>query len=163
MLNPQNLNAAFGLSKIQEEYLMGSRRNIKSWGDGPKASILSPPPLIKNDPKSAKMAIQKISHSQMEERRKKGLCYYYDDKWFIGHKCKTPGFFYMDGLQEMDYQGVQDLQLEELIDEQASQLELQHEVDRIPEGVAEITLYALLDSPSLGTTRVWGRIKRWLS
>ena len=69
----------------------------------------------------------------------------------------------MDGLQEMDYQGVQDLQLEELTDEQASQLELQHEVDRIPEGVAEITLYALLDSPSLGTMRVWGRIKRWLS
>ena len=63
----------------------------------------------------------------------------------------------------MDYQGVQDLQFEELTDEQASQLELQHEVDRIPEGVAEITLYALLDSPSLGTIRVWGRIKRWLS
>ena len=99
----------------------------------------------------------------MEERRKKGLCYYYDDKWFIGHKCKTPGIFYMDGLQEVDYQGVQDLQLEEVTAEQASQLELQHEVYRIPEGMAEITLYALLDSPSPSTTRVWGRIKRWLS
>ena len=93
MLNPQNLNATFGLAKIQEEYLMASRRNIKSWNDGPKTSILSPPPVIKNDPKSAKMAIQKISPSQMEERRKKGLSYYYDDKWFIGHKCKTPGIF----------------------------------------------------------------------
>ena len=57
MLNPQNLNATFGLAKIQEEYLMTSRRNIKSWGDGPKASILGPLPLIKNDPESAKMAI----------------------------------------------------------------------------------------------------------
>ena len=54
---------------------MASRRNNKSWGDGPKASILGPPPLITNDLKSAKMAIQKISPSQMEERRKKGLCY----------------------------------------------------------------------------------------
>ena len=94
MLNPENLNAAFGLAKIQEEYLMASRRNIKSWSDGPKASTLSPPPVIKNDPKSAKMAIQKISPSQMEERRKKGLCYYCDDKWFMGHKCKTPKIFY---------------------------------------------------------------------
>ena len=99
----------------------------------------------------------------MEERRKKELCYYYDDKWFIGHKCKTPGIFNMDGLQEIDYQGVQDLQLEEVTNEQASQLEFQHEVDRIPKRVAEITLYALLDSPSPGTMRVWGRIKIWLS
>ena len=57
MLNPQNLNATFGLAKIQEEYLMTSRRNIKCWGDGPKASILGPLPLIKNDPQSAEMAI----------------------------------------------------------------------------------------------------------
>ena len=69
----------------------------------------------------------------------------------------------MDGLQEVDYQGVQDLQLEEVTDEQASQLELQHEVDRIPEGVAEITLCALLENPSPGTMKVCGRIKRWLS
>ena len=33
---------------------------------------------------------------------------------------------------------MQDLQLEEVTDDQASQLELQHEVDKIPEGVAEI-------------------------
>ena len=117
MLNPQNLNATFGLAKIQEEYLMASRRNIKSWNDGPKTSILSPPPVIKNDPKSAKMAIQKISPSQMEERRKKELCYYCDDKWFMGHKCKTPKISYMDGLQEVDCQGVQYLQLEEVTDE----------------------------------------------
>ena len=57
MLNPRNLNAAFGLAKIREEYLMASRRNIKSWSDGPKASILGPPPVIKNDPKNAKMVI----------------------------------------------------------------------------------------------------------
>lgn len=59
MLNPQNLNAAFGLAKIQEEYLMASRRSIKPWGEGPKASILGPPPVPKTDFKGAKMAIQK--------------------------------------------------------------------------------------------------------
>lgn len=48
MLNPQNLNAAFGLAKIQEEYLMASSRSIKSWVEGPKASILGPPPVPKS-------------------------------------------------------------------------------------------------------------------
>ena len=159
MLNPQKLNTAFGLAKIQEEYLMASRRSIKSWGDGPKASILGPPPVIRTDSKGAKMAIQKISPSQMDERRKKGLCYYCDDKWVIGHKCKTPRIFLMEGLQEVGCQNVQDFHLEEVVDAPNSQLELQQlEVDRILEGVAEITLYALLGSPSPSTMRVWGRI-----
>ncbi|XP_075636505.1 uncharacterized protein LOC142608698 [Castanea sativa] len=30
MLNPQSLNAAFGLAKIQEEYVMSCRRNVKN-------------------------------------------------------------------------------------------------------------------------------------
>lgn len=132
---------------------MARRRSIKSWGEGPKASIPGLPPVIKNDPKRAKMAIQKISPSQMEEMRKKGLCYYCDDKWFMGHKCKTPRIFLMEGLQEVGCQGVQDLQLEEVINEQDSQLRLQHKVDKIPEGVAEITFYAFLVSPSPGTMR----------
>ena len=158
MFNPQNLNATFGLAKIQEENLLASRRNTKSWGKGPKASILGPSPMTKNDPKTSKMAIQKISPSQMEDRRKKGLCYYCDDKWFMGHKCKAPKIFYMEGFPTMGCQSGQDLQLKDVCDELVSHLDLQHEVDRIPEGVAKVTLYALLGSPSPGTMRVWGRI-----
>ena len=154
MLNPQNLNAAFGLAKLQEENLLASRKNTKSWGEGPKASILGPSPMTKNDPKTSKMAIQKISPSQMEDRRKKRLCYYCDDKWFMEHKCKAPKIFYMEGFPTMGCQSGQDLQLEDVCDEPVSHLDLQHEVDRIPEGVAEITLYALLGSPSPGTMRV---------
>ena len=158
MLNPQNLNAAFGLAKIQEENLIASRKNTKSWGEGPKASILGPSPMTKNDPKTSKMAIQKISPSQMEDRRKKRLCYYCDDKWFMEHKCKAPKIFYMEGFPTMGCQSGQDLQLEDVCDELVSHLDLQHELDRIPEGVAEITLYALLGSPSPSTMKVWGRI-----
>ncbi|XP_075659064.1 uncharacterized protein LOC142628922 [Castanea sativa] len=66
----------------------------------------------------------------------------------MGHKCKTPRIFLMEGLQEVGCQGVQDLQLEEVTSKQDFQLELQHEVEKIPEGVVEITLYALLGSPS---------------
>jgi hypothetical protein len=35
----------------------------------------------------------------MKERRDKGLCYYYDDKWLPGHKCKSPRLYLMSGLE----------------------------------------------------------------
>lgn len=116
--------------------------------------------MPKTDFKGAKMAIQKISPSQMDERRKKGLCYYCDDKWAIGHKCKTPRIFLMESLQEVGCQSVPDFHLEEVHDTNSGLVLQQHEVDSIHEGVAEITLYALLGSPSLGTMRVWGRINQ---
>lgn len=155
MLNPQSLNAAFGLAKIQEEYIMASRRSIKPWGEGPKASILGPPPMSKIDPKGGKMVIQRISPSQMDERRKKGLCYCYDVKWVIGHKCKTPRIFLMEGLHDVGCQSLSDCQLKEVQTTSNSELILQqHEEGSIHEGVAEITLYALLGSPSPSTMRV---------
>jgi len=72
MLNPWNLSATFGLAKIQEEYLVVSKRSTKPWSDGIKTSILGPLPMIKNESKGTKLPIQKISPSQMEERRKRG-------------------------------------------------------------------------------------------
>ena len=103
MLNPQSLSATFGLAKIQEEYLGASKRNPnpKPWNEGIKNSILGPPPVIKNDPKGSKIPIQKIFPAQMKEMRKKGLCYYCEDKWHIGHKCRTPRIFLMEGLQKV--------------------------------------------------------------
>lgn len=32
----------------------------------------------------------------MVERRKQGLCYYCDEKYSLGHKCKEPKFFQID-------------------------------------------------------------------
>ena len=49
MFNPQNLNSAFGLAKIQKEYLLSNKKTTKPWVDVPKPSILGPPPAIKND------------------------------------------------------------------------------------------------------------------
>ena len=123
MLNPQNLSAAYGLAKIQEEYLGASRRNAnpKPWTEGIKNSILGRPPVIKNDPKGSKLPIQKISLAQMEERRKKGLCYNYEDKWHIGHKCRTPRIFLMEGLQEVPKEVEPNVQLEEVSDVYNSQ------------------------------------------
>ena len=52
MLNPKNLNEAFGLAKIQEEYLMSSRKFQKSSSlESSKPSILGPRPDVKMDSK----------------------------------------------------------------------------------------------------------------
>ena len=36
----------------------------------------------------------------MEERRKQGLCYNYDEKWQLGHNCKGAKVFLLEGLCE---------------------------------------------------------------
>ena len=155
------MSAAFGLAKIQEEYLGASRRNPnpKPWNEGNKHSILGPPSVIKNDAKGSKLPIQKISPAQMEDRRKKGLCYYCEDKWSVGYKCRTPRIFLMDSLQEVVREVESNVPLEEGSDVYNPQQELdQFDGGRCSEGFAKITLYALLGSPSPGTMRIWGRI-----
>ena len=94
MLNPPNLGVAFGLAKIQEEYLSASKRGTKLWGEAQisNPSILDPPPT-KNDLNSSKPPFQKIPVAQVEDRRRKGLYFYYEEKWVARHKCKTPKFF----------------------------------------------------------------------
>ena len=42
------------------------------------------------------LKIQKVSPTEMAERRKQGLCYYCDEKYSPGHKCKEPKFFQID-------------------------------------------------------------------
>jgi hypothetical protein len=35
----------------------------------------------------------------MKERRDRGLCYYCDDRWQPGHKCKSPRLYLLSGLE----------------------------------------------------------------
>ena len=99
MFNPQNLSTAFGLAKIQEEYLYASRKGTKTWGEVPvlRLSILGPPPA-RNDVRSLKTPLHKVHVALIEERRKKGLCFYCEEKWHNGHKFKSPKVFLMEGV-----------------------------------------------------------------
>lgn len=114
MLNPANLVAAFGLAKLQEEYIMSSRRPLRSssssfsfgrqqsWSHSTAAPTQSLLPSSNSTvpPKpSSGFPIQRISQGQMKERRDKGLCYYCDDKWQPGHKCKAPRLYLLSGLE----------------------------------------------------------------
>lgn len=113
MLSPQTLVAAFGLAKLQEEYLTSTRRSFRPqgttlssgrqqpWGSSgnsfsqPGGS--SAPPLSSSSHATSSLPVQKISPAQMRERREKGLCYYCDDKWNPSHRCKSPKLYLMHG------------------------------------------------------------------
>ena len=75
MLNPQSLNESFGLSKIQEEYNWSCKKSFKSRLEPGKFSILGPPPKVPplTDMKNNRIPIKRISPTQMEERKKRGL------------------------------------------------------------------------------------------
>ena len=124
MFNPQALSTAFGLAKIQEECLNASRKGTKSWGEVPmsRPSILGPPPT-KNDVRSLKTPFQNMPATLIEERKKKGLCFYCEEKWHNGHKCKSPKVFLMEGVQSPGLEVDLDVDLEGEYDGGNAQLE----------------------------------------
>ena len=159
MLGPNNLNEAFGLAKMQEEYLWSCRRSSKIPHDASRPSILGIPKLensISTSESRTKVPLQRLTAAQMEERRKKGLCYHCDEKWQSGHQCKGARIFLLGGVffsQELRSSSPQVVELE--ADGSVVLSEGQDELQDSP----EITLYALVGSPSLGTMRIEGKIQ----
>jgi hypothetical protein len=86
------------------------------------------------------MAVQKLTPVQMFERRKKGLCYHCDERWSVGHKCKTMKLYIMEGVEEEE-------EVEDSVEEEAELIVKDEEP-------VEITLYALLGSSSPLSMRV---------
>ena len=83
MQNPRTLSATFRLAKIQEEYLSTCKKVYRPFSESSRSNWQEQP-IEKYDSKSeskARVPIQKITSTQMEERRKKGLCYCCDEKW----------------------------------------------------------------------------------
>lgn len=51
-----------------------------------RESILGlPKPLV-----PTRLSYKKISYARMHEKRRKYLCYFYEDKWQQGHRCVKP-------------------------------------------------------------------------
>ena len=75
MLVPKPLNDAFGLAKIQEEYLMSSKKTFKPVSDMGRPSILGLPKLKGRTNSKVKLPLHKLTNAQMEERKRQGLCY----------------------------------------------------------------------------------------
>lgn len=84
------------------------------------------------------------------EDRKKGLCFYCKDKWHVGHQCKVPKIFLIDGFQLYNQGSDQEVPLEDGSIEEVVSTKLEQQMV----GSVKITLYALLGSPSPRTMRV---------
>ncbi|XP_075645875.1 uncharacterized protein LOC142617069 [Castanea sativa] len=164
MLVPKTLNEAFGLAKIQEEYVNSSRKGFRGVIDNGKASILGTPKLEAKVEPRTKVPSQRLTNAQMEERRKKGLCYNCDEKWQMGHKCRGAKLFLLEKISMEVEPRASSVQLVEISNEEVL-LEPQGAFQRSGVGkdgfdLAKITLYALVGCSSSKTMRVRGRIKK---
>ena len=83
MLRPCSLPDAIGLARMQEEKVNARRRAPRF---EPGKSGLNPNPNIS---KNSTPIIKRLTPPEMEERRKKGLCYNCDEKFAPGHRCKV--------------------------------------------------------------------------
>lgn len=89
MLRPTSLVAATSLARLQEEKGMATRRMYKF--DNPRLGTVNNPTAVKSNG----FPIMKITSAEMKEKRDKGLIYYCDEKYSLGHKCKTHDWIYL--------------------------------------------------------------------
>lgn len=148
MLAPKSLNEAFGLAKIQEEYLISCMKSLKTSFDPSKPSLLGVPKIENKSEQKVRLPLQRLTSAQMEERRKQGLRYNCDEKWQTGHKCKGEKLLLLEG-SAFEVEHAHGLLLVELDDNGDVVIELEEQGDK-----AEITLYALVGNPSPNTMRV---------
>jgi hypothetical protein len=57
-------------------------------------------PTKSPNPNQALVPVQKITQAQMEDHRKRGLCYSCDAKWTRGHVCAVPKLFLIEAIQK---------------------------------------------------------------
>jgi hypothetical protein len=58
-----------------------------------KPSFIPHPKPVNPTTPSAPLKIQKLTRDEMAEHQLKCLCYNYDEKYFLGHKCKEQNIF----------------------------------------------------------------------
>ncbi|KAJ0085154.1 hypothetical protein Patl1_07665 [Pistacia atlantica] len=87
---------------MQEDNVAALRRTSKLGYVPTRLAIGPPSPLEKR----AIVPVQRLSPSQMKEQRDKRLCYNCDDKWALGHKCKSARLFTMECDESSDVRAV---------------------------------------------------------
>jgi hypothetical protein len=141
------------LAKVQEEYVLTWRRFRNASGNFatsqyaantmPRSGGFMNPNAAIGTPKAV-VLVQKISQQQMEERRKKGLCYNCDAKWQYGHRCQNPKLFMLEALEVLDVNPTLKVEKEDLM-----------EVSYNEEN-PEISLHAITSSNHPNTMRLIG-------
>jgi hypothetical protein len=152
MQGPRNLEEAYALAKIQEEYLTTVKRSTRptyepSRGLWVQSQAQQGAARVENKSRDSKqfsarpsMPVQRLTPMQMSEIRKKGLCYNCNERWSLDHRCKNRKLYLMEEVEDEEVELIE-------IEEEEVKAELEDEK-------AEITLCALLDSTSPSTMRV---------
>jgi hypothetical protein len=88
------------------------------------------------------VTVQKLIQAQMDDRRKRGLCYSCDSKWTKGHVCAAPKFFLIEEVETLEDGNM----VRELED---------GEMEETP----EISLIAITGTPNPRTMKLVGVLK----
>ena len=98
---PDSLEKAFKLARKMERKIMETKKpTTHNYKDGIVVSPSLPQPT-------------RLTPQQLEEKRAKGLCYSYDNKYTKGHKCVEKKLLYIDCEEEEEKE--QEMSKEEYI------------------------------------------------
>ncbi|KAF5471083.1 hypothetical protein F2P56_011555 [Juglans regia] len=157
MLNPVNLNVAYGLAKMQEEYHSSTRKYSKPTEERtmPMAGGNSGQHSYSNDNynkwKKPMSFTKPVTSMHMDEKRKKSLCFHCDEKWNPTHTCKNPRIYFL----QVDEEGGE-MEEEEPCEKKEEPKPL--ELATSDNAELEISLAAIAGTPTVRTMRLIGSI-----
>ncbi|OVA07470.1 hypothetical protein BVC80_8715g19 [Macleaya cordata] len=119
MFKPRDMLTVMGLARLQEEQLLATKQLPRHLNTGSQPKLLvassynyrpSPRPHLPSQPYHSTTQpnllgppppslppVQRVSASDMKDRRERGLCYHCDEKYFFGHTYKNPKIFLLEG------------------------------------------------------------------
>ncbi|XP_070036260.1 uncharacterized protein [Nicotiana tomentosiformis] len=159
LINPTTLSQVYKTARMQEAYLAAIRQPSSVSNtptSGPRRIMdqrnnnrpLLPTPSQGNAGTSKGFNRRSLSLDEMNEKRAKGLCYFCNEKYVVGHKCKNLKQIYLLELEESE-EGV-------FSEESVNELE-EHEMELSqPMEQMEISIHALNGSLGYMTLRVTG-------
>ncbi|XP_057481136.1 uncharacterized protein LOC130768158 [Actinidia eriantha] len=156
---PRTLADTIGVARLVEERNQLQRRPtpinrmqsgapLPRVNPNPSAGILGPTPnqrsgMESNVPPSP---FRRITNQEARERREKGLCYYCDEKYSLGHRCERPQLFMIEDAPHIEEE-------EEENGEEPSQEAKTWEL------LPEISFHAIAGAEHPQTLRVLGKLK----
>lgn len=148
IMRPQTLAQAVQVAKLQEtsvEHLKsGFKNTVKQATSGLKPFKILPAstPSRSYSQENKGILARRLSNAEMEERRKKGLCFHCYEKFTYGHRCKK--LFNIEGGEESS--------IEDKPEEQSPEEEEDEEE-------AQLSLNALTGQTTPETIKVLGKVK----
>lgn len=159
-MQPLTFTQVAALAKLQEDKFHDLRKGSQNHFPSPPpplSSTQSPslgchfPPLLPTPPKTN---YKKLTYEEMLARHEKGLCYNYDEKFHLGHKCKARFFLLVAKVSD----NVTTTPSESLADPDPDPLILDTVHNELSS--AQISFDALADLPTPEALRLLGFISK---